>query len=184
MRPRVAGPTCAISNRRAGGVQGGSAGARSARTLDAAEHRFTLARRRAFHSFPRSRNTRSALSREPGRYNPNSWARDRWISADLKHSQPLSSVAHLKSGLYADVYQYDQHVNSSAAEDCAEGQLNGCVRDVPGVARWVGLEEQLNFDWTHDNRFSTLVGVLQIARTTECLRPHRMHHNSFSFALR
>jgi outer membrane receptor for ferrienterochelin and colicins len=89
----------------------------------------------------------------------NSWERDRWISADLKHSQPLNSVAHLKSRLYADVYQYDQHVHASAAEDCADGQVNGCVRDGLGIARWVGLEEQLNLDWTHDNRFTTLVGA-------------------------
>jgi outer membrane receptor for ferrienterochelin and colicins len=90
---------------------------------------------------------------------PDSWERDRWLSADLKHHLPLSSLAELKSRLYADLYDYRQHLHSSAAEDCLPGQVGGCRREALGMSRWAGLEEQLTLDWRRDASLVTLVGI-------------------------
>ena len=90
---------------------------------------------------------------------PDSWERDRWLSADLKHHLALSSIAELKSRLYGDIYDYRQHLHSSAAEDCLDGQVNGCRREALGLSRWVGLEEQATFDWRHDGSTVTMLGA-------------------------
>jgi outer membrane receptor for ferrienterochelin and colicins len=84
---------------------------------------------------------------------------ERWLSADLKHRWAISSIAKLRSRLYGDTYDYHQRLPSYAAEDCLPGQNNGCRYDLVGVSRWVGLEEQLSFDWLHNGRLTTLLGV-------------------------
>ena len=90
---------------------------------------------------------------------PDSWERDRWLSADFKYHLTLSSIAELKSRLYGDIYDYRQHIHSSAAEDCLDGQLNGCRREALGLSRWAGLEEQVTFDWRHDGSMVTMLGA-------------------------
>jgi len=90
---------------------------------------------------------------------PNTYELDRWLSGDLKHRAALSSVAQLRSRLYGDLYDYQQHIDSSAAEDCPPGQTSGCRRYLLGVSRWAGVEEQLSLDWLHDGSLTTLVGV-------------------------
>lgn len=90
---------------------------------------------------------------------PDTFERDRWASIDLKHRLPLSAIAVLRSRLYADIYDYEQQVTASAAEDCQDGQLSGCRRTTVGQSRWVGLEEQLSVDWTSDRNLVTLLGV-------------------------
>jgi len=90
---------------------------------------------------------------------PDSWERDRWLSADFKYHLALSSIADLKSRLYGDIYDYRQHLHDSAPEDCLDGQLNGCRREALGLSRWAGLEEQATFDWRHDGSTVTMIGV-------------------------
>lgn len=90
---------------------------------------------------------------------PDSWERDRWLSADLKYHLALSSIAELKSRLYGDIYDYRQQLHSSAPEDCLDGQLNGCRREARGLSRWAGLEEQATFDWRHDGSTVTMIGA-------------------------
>jgi outer membrane receptor for ferrienterochelin and colicins len=90
---------------------------------------------------------------------PDSWERDRWLSADLKHRLSLSSRVELRSRLYGDLYDYLQHLNTSAPEDCQAGQVNGCRREALGLARWAGLEEQVAVDWRRDGSVVTLVGA-------------------------
>jgi outer membrane receptor for ferrienterochelin and colicins len=90
---------------------------------------------------------------------PDSWERDRWLSADFKYHLALSSIAELKSRLYGDVYDYRQQLHSSAAEDCLDGQVNGCRREALGLSRWAGLEEQATFDWRHDGSLVTMLGA-------------------------
>ncbi len=90
---------------------------------------------------------------------PNGWERDRWLSADFKHHLALSSIAELKSRLYGDLYDYRQHLNSSAPEDCLDGQVNGCRREALGLSRWAGLEEQATLDWRHDGSMVTMLGA-------------------------
>jgi outer membrane receptor protein involved in Fe transport len=90
---------------------------------------------------------------------PDSWERDRWLSADFKHHLALSSIGELKSRLYGDIYDYRQQIHSSAAEDCLDGQLNGCRREATGLSRWAGLEEQVTLDWRHDGSLVTMLGA-------------------------
>jgi outer membrane receptor for ferrienterochelin and colicins len=90
---------------------------------------------------------------------PGTFEIDRWITADLKHRIALSSIAQLRSRLYGDTYDYNETINSSAAMDCLQGQVNGCRRVLLGVSRWAGLEEQLSFDWLHDSSVTTLLGA-------------------------
>jgi outer membrane receptor for ferrienterochelin and colicins len=90
---------------------------------------------------------------------PDSFERDSWLSGDLRHQLGLGAIGTLRSRLYGDLYQYRQHLRSSAPEDCLDGQTGGCVREALGRSRWVGLEEQLVLDWRQDARLVTLVGV-------------------------
>jgi outer membrane receptor protein involved in Fe transport len=90
---------------------------------------------------------------------PGTYEIDRWVTADLKHRWALSSIAQLKSRLYGDTYDYNETINSSAAMDCLDGQVNGCHRVLLGVSRWTGLEEQLNVDWLNDQSVTTLLGA-------------------------
>jgi outer membrane receptor protein involved in Fe transport len=90
---------------------------------------------------------------------PDGWERDRWLSADFKYHLALSSIAELKSRLYGDLYDYRQQLHSSAAEDCLDGQVNGCRREALGLSRWAGLEEQVTLDWRHDSSLVTMLGA-------------------------
>lgn len=90
---------------------------------------------------------------------PDTYELDRWISADLRHHTTLSRIMRLSSRLYADAYDYQQLINSSAAEDCLEGQLSGCRSHLLGRSRWAGLELQPSFDWGADGRYLLLTGV-------------------------
>jgi outer membrane receptor for ferrienterochelin and colicins len=90
---------------------------------------------------------------------PDSFERDLWLAGDLRHQLPLAAYGTLRSRLYGDVYSYHQHLRSSAAEDCLDGQSSGCVRDGVGRSRWAGLEEQLVLDWRQDASLVSLLGV-------------------------
>jgi len=90
---------------------------------------------------------------------PASYQLDRWLSLDIKHSASLSAVAQLSTRLYADSYDYNEYWSSNGAEDCLEGQDNGCLWRLHGAAQTVGLEPQLTLDWFRDGRAVTLLGV-------------------------
>ena len=40
-----------------------------------------------------------------------------------------------------------------------DGPDNGCYYHLEGASRWVGSEVQASFDWFHDGRVGTLIGV-------------------------
>ena len=90
---------------------------------------------------------------------PASYQLDRWLNLDIKHSASLSALAQLSTRLYADAYDYNEYWTSNGAEDCLEGQDNGCVWRLHGAAQTVGLEPQLTLDWFKDGRAVTLLGV-------------------------
>jgi outer membrane receptor protein involved in Fe transport len=95
-----------------------------------------------------------------GAYNdPDNWETDRWLSGDLRHRWAISSTIQLKSRLYGDTYDYDEQLPSYGAEDCLVGQNRGCVYSLRAASRWVGLEEQLSFNWLKDDSLDTLVGA-------------------------
>jgi outer membrane receptor for ferrienterochelin and colicins len=120
--------------------------------------RFELDLRAA--SYQRGTPYINSFNQSLGDFNdPDSWERDRWLSADLKHHLSLSSRVELRSRLYGDLYDYLQQVNNSAAEDCQPGQINGCRREALGLSRWAGLEEQVAVDWRHDGSLVTLLGA-------------------------
>ncbi len=84
---------------------------------------------------------------------------DRWLNVELRHRLPLSRVSTLVARAYGDVYDYRWLNTSSAAEDCLDGQLSGCSRDLYGISRQAGLELQSHLDWPGAARASTLIGV-------------------------
>jgi outer membrane receptor protein involved in Fe transport len=90
---------------------------------------------------------------------PNAYEFDRFLSSDLRHRWAISSIAQLKSRLYGDAYTYREQLPTYAAFQCYPGQTQGCVYEGTGFSRWVGLEEQLSFDWLHDQSLTTLIGL-------------------------
>jgi outer membrane receptor for ferrienterochelin and colicins len=90
---------------------------------------------------------------------PNSYEVDRWVHVDLKHTVAMSAAVKLTTRLYADAYDYNQYWTSNGAEDCLEGQDAGCLWQLNGQAKSVGLEPQLTLDWFEDGRAVMLVGI-------------------------
>ncbi|HSO40069.1 MAG TPA: TonB-dependent receptor [Labilithrix sp.] len=84
---------------------------------------------------------------------------ERWLFADVKYRIPVSGVVDLRTRAYADLYDYDWYNKTSAAEDCFEGQVNGCDRDLRGRARWVGGEVRGTFDWLKTGALVTMLGT-------------------------
>lgn len=90
---------------------------------------------------------------------PDSFVRDRWLSADLKYSATLNQLLQGSIRLYADHYDYRQDWGSYGAVDCLAGQESGCMWRLTGRANWIGVEPQLHIDWLADRSLLTLVGV-------------------------
>lgn len=90
---------------------------------------------------------------------PRNYELDRWLSLDIRHRIPVSSVVELRARVYGDVYDFQQPLQISAAQDCLEGQVGGCKAYTFGGSRWAGLEVQSNLDWLRDGRLVTLLGT-------------------------
>ena len=90
---------------------------------------------------------------------PDSFVRDRWLSADIKYSGTLNRLLQGSLRVYADHYDYRQDWGSYGAADCLEGQESGCMWRLTGNANWAGVEPQLHIDWLADRSLVTLVGV-------------------------
>ncbi|NUO52940.1 MAG: TonB-dependent receptor [Polyangiaceae bacterium] len=90
---------------------------------------------------------------------PNNGEVDRWASVDARYRLPAGDRVTLTARLYGDLYDYRQTYPSTSPEDCLEGQNDGCVYDLLGIARWGGLELTGNFDWLADGRVVTLIGA-------------------------
>lgn len=65
---------------------------------------------------------------------------ERWFSADIKYRIPVSTIFDLRTRVYGDIYNYDWYNRTSAAEDCFDGQANGCQRDLRARSNWFGGE--------------------------------------------
>jgi outer membrane receptor protein involved in Fe transport len=90
---------------------------------------------------------------------PDSYIRDRWLSADLKYSATLDAVLQGSIRFYADHYDYRQDWGSFGAADCLEGQESGCLWRLDGRSNWAGVEPQLHIDWLENRSLVTLLGV-------------------------
>ena len=89
---------------------------------------------------------------------PNNWERDRWLSLDARWGASLSRNLSVSLRLYGDLYDYLANIPSMSSGDCIEGQASCVVRN-SGVSRWGGGELSGTWDWMHDGRYVTLVGV-------------------------
>lgn len=85
--------------------------------------------------------------------------RDRFLSFDARYRATLSPVARLSARVYGDLYDYREIAPSASAEDCLEGQVQGCNYELRGRSRWLGAEITAAFDWLKDGAVVTLVGV-------------------------
>jgi outer membrane receptor for ferrienterochelin and colicins len=90
---------------------------------------------------------------------PDSFVRDRWLSADIKYSATLNQVLQGSVRLYGDHYDYRQDWGSYGAADCLEGQNSGCMWRLLGRSNWAGVEPQLHVDWLQNRSLVTLLGV-------------------------
>ena len=90
---------------------------------------------------------------------PNNYEQDRWLSLDARYSWRFGGIAQLGLRLYGDYYDYTQNAPSAAAEDCLDGQINGCTYRLVGIARWVGLEATTTLDFLRNGRLVGLIGL-------------------------
>jgi outer membrane receptor for ferrienterochelin and colicins len=90
---------------------------------------------------------------------PDSFIRDRWLSADVKYSATLNQVLQGSIRFYGDHYDYRQDWGSYGASDCLEGQEAGCLWRLVGRSNWAGVEPQLHIDWLHNRSLLTLLGI-------------------------
>jgi outer membrane receptor for ferrienterochelin and colicins len=90
---------------------------------------------------------------------PDSFIRDRWLSADVKYSATLDQVLQGSIRFYGDHYEYRQDWGSYGAADCLEGQDSGCMWRLDGRSNWAGVEPQLHIDWLENRTLMTLLGV-------------------------
>ncbi len=90
---------------------------------------------------------------------PTSYELDRAFRVDVKHQATLSSLVQLTTRLYGDVFDYNRAVNRNALAGCLRADFETCSYFDVGVARWVGIEERISFNWLEDMSLVTLFGV-------------------------
>jgi len=84
---------------------------------------------------------------------------ERWASVDAKYRFPVSSIVDLRTRVYADGYQYRSFNRSHAAEDCFDGQTNGCDKTLRATSKWAGTELRGTFDWLKNGHFVSMLGT-------------------------
>ena len=90
---------------------------------------------------------------------PRSWERDRWISLDVQYQKRVSQKLSLSFRGYGDAYDYYQQTYNTDSTVCAVPTTGPCLFTGKGHSRWLGSEIQASFDWTGEDRYSTLVGL-------------------------
>lgn len=88
-----------------------------------------------------------------------SWERDRWISADVQYKKRFARKLVLSLRGYADVYDYYQQTYNSEQTVCAVVTTGPCLFKVIGRSKWIGSELQASYDWTEEDRYTTLLGL-------------------------
>jgi outer membrane receptor for ferrienterochelin and colicins len=90
---------------------------------------------------------------------PDSYIRDRWLSADVKYSATLNELLQASIRFYGDHYDYRQDWGSYGAADCLQEQDAGCMWRLVGRSNWAGVEPQLHIDWLQNRSLMTLLGI-------------------------
>ena len=111
-------------------------------------------------SFQRSSPYLDNLINFSGDFNdPHAYELEQWLFADVKYRIPVSAVVDVETRVYADSYSYDWYNRSSAAEDCFDGQVDGCHRNLRARSKWVGTEVRGKLDWLKSGRLVSMIGV-------------------------
>jgi outer membrane receptor protein involved in Fe transport len=84
---------------------------------------------------------------------------DQIVGLDLRYRRAITEALRVRARLYLDFYDVSWNNTSSAAEDCAEGQVNGCRRLLRGASKWGGLDAGGLYDWTGTNSIVTRFGL-------------------------
>jgi outer membrane cobalamin receptor len=90
---------------------------------------------------------------------PRSYERDQWASVDVQYRAHLARGFVLKTHAYADAYAYDQPVYVSQGSECAGAPAGACIQTSRGRSDWGGGELQAQYDWTGDDRLTTMLGL-------------------------
>ena len=90
---------------------------------------------------------------------PDSYELDRAVRVDVKHQATLSSLVQLTSRVYADGFDFRRKVNRNALAGCFRADFATCTYFDVGVARWIGMEERVSFNWLGDLSLVTLFGI-------------------------
>jgi hypothetical protein len=77
----------------------------------------------------------------------------------VKYRVLLSRNLELKTRVYADESTYDWRNSDPAAENCFDGQTNGCRRHLAATSRWIGTEVRGTYDWFASGAFTTMLGT-------------------------
>lgn len=90
---------------------------------------------------------------------PSNYELERWGFIDAKYRFSLSRHIDLFTRAYADMYSYDWYLSSASADDCNEGQTDGCRRHLRATSRWMGLESRATIDWLETRSLVTMIGA-------------------------
>jgi outer membrane receptor protein involved in Fe transport len=95
---------------------------------------------------------------------PRSWEQDRFISLDVQYKKRFGQHFDLSLRGYADAYDYYQQTYNTDSSVCAVATPGPCLFEGKGHSQWVGLEAQGSYDWTGDDRYTTLLGLVGTVR--------------------
>lgn len=90
---------------------------------------------------------------------PRSYERDRSASVDIQYRRHLARGLVLMAHAYADAYTYDQPLYTSQGSQCSAALMGPCIQTTLGRSQWVGAELQAQYDWTGDDRLTTMLGL-------------------------
>jgi outer membrane receptor for ferrienterochelin and colicins len=88
-----------------------------------------------------------------------SWERDRWLSIDAQYNKRIARKLVLLVRGYADAYDYYQQLYNTEPSVCDPPTDGPCLFLGKGRSRWVGSEVQASYDWTEEDRYTTLLGL-------------------------
>jgi outer membrane receptor for ferrienterochelin and colicins len=103
--------------------------------------------------------TSYTVNRDSDFDDPNSHSLDRSLWVDLKHRAALSQLVELSSRLYLSSFDTFSLANVSRVSGCRFPGTLTCSKQDAGIARWLGLEEQMTVDWLGGGQLNTLLGV-------------------------
>jgi outer membrane receptor for ferrienterochelin and colicins len=90
---------------------------------------------------------------------PRTFERDRFLSIDAQYRFRASSKLSGFVRAYGDGYEYLMNSHVSQGSDCLTPAAGGCTDMQNGFSRWAGAELQTTYDWTGQQRLTTMVGV-------------------------